>query len=303
MAVGKLPTITGRRTITGSTTSLSVVKKRVSCYYQQMSEHVPKKSLGQHWLHDKAMLDTIVDCADVQSGDTVLEIGPGLGTLTRRLLARGAAVTAIEFDKALARGLPISIGEAPLGSSLDVIHEDILRFDLTQLPVEYKVVANIPYYLTSNLIRVLTESNNPFATAALLIQKEVAERAAAEPGQMSLLSVSAQYYCEVTLGPIVPAELFTPPPKVNSQVLVLRYRTEPLYEDVDIKQFFRIVKAGFSQKRKTLVNALSGGLAISKEAARGMLEVADIAPNQRAQALSLDDWYALYTVAEQTKTS
>src|SRR5262249_42571664 len=159
----------------------------------------------------------------------------------------------------------------------------------TQLEPGYKVVANIPYYLTSNLIRVLCESNNPFSQAAILIQKEVAERVAAEPGQMSILSVSAQFYCEVSLGPVVPSELFTPPPKVDSQVLILKYREHPLFENVDTKQFFRIVKAGFSQKRKTLENSLSGGLAISKEQAREMLTTADIPAGQRAQALSLQE--------------
>jgi len=127
----------------------------------------------------------------------------------------------------------------------------------------------------------------------------VAERVVAKPGQMSLLSVSAQFYCDVSLGVDVPAELFTPPPKVDSQVLVLNYREQPLYEGVDTKQFFRLVKAGFSQKRKTLVNSLSGGLAISKDEARAMLQAADSAENTRAQALSLDDWYALYEIVTQ----
>jgi 16S rRNA (adenine1518-N6/adenine1519-N6)-dimethyltransferase len=261
-----------------------------------MSNVIPKKSLGQHWLHDEATLQSICDSADVQTGDTVLEVGPGLGTLTKQLLARGAKVTAVEFDDALAANLIQNVGT---GDGLTVVHEDILKFDLTTLPTGYKVVANIPYYLTSNLIRVMSESGNPFSIAAILIQKEVAERVVAKPGQMSLLSVSAQYYCEASLGALVPAELFTPPPKVDSQVLVLHYRSEPLFEGVDTKRFFRLVKAGFSQKRKTLVNSLSGGLAISKDAAREMLGAADIAENTRAQALSLDDWYALYEVYAQ----
>ena len=176
-----------------------------------------------------------------------------------------------------------------------MVQSDILRFDLTALPAGYKVVANIPYYLTSNLIRVLCESTNPFSQAAILIQREVAQRVAAQPGQMSLLSVSAQYYCEVSLGVVVPAKLFTPPPKVDSQVLVLKYRTEPLFEGVDTKQFFRLVKAGFSQKRKTLVNSLSAGLAITKDQTREMLSAANVPENTRAQALSLEDWHRLYT--------
>lgn len=258
-----------------------------------MHDVTPKKSLGQHWLHDKPTLEAIADCAGVHAGDTVLEVGPGLGTLTRRLLHRGAAVTAVEFDEALARDLK-SLENEPGAGELHVVHEDILKFDLTHLSPDYKVVANIPYYLTSNLIRVLTESTNPFSIAAMLIQKEVAERAAARPGQMSLLSVSAQYYCQVSLGPVVPAELFTPPPKVDSQVLVLTHRSKPLYPDVQTKEFFRVVRAGFSQKRKTLENALSGGLAIDKSRSHALCEAAGVSSGQRAQALSLDDWYALY---------
>lgn len=260
-----------------------------------MNDVNPKKALGQHWLHDEATLAAIAECAEVQAGDTVLEVGSGLGTLTRELLRRGASLTAVEFDQTLAQNLSKTLQEdSPPAGDLTVVNEDILRFDLTQLPPGYKVVANIPYYLTSNLIRALCESANPFTTAAILIQKEVAERAAAKPGQMSILSVSAQFYCEVSLGPVVPAELFTPPPKVDSQVLILQYRRNPLFTDVDAKQFFHLVKAGFSQKRKTLANALSGGLAISKGEARNLCEAAGIAPTQRAQALSLADWHALY---------
>jgi len=263
-----------------------------------MAEIIPKKSLGQHWLHDEETLDAIADSATVQTGDEVLEVGPGLGTLTRRLVARGAHVTAVEFDDTLARELPKTLAKSGMSTDdVTVVHEDILRFDLTQLSPGYKVVANIPYYLTSKLIRVLTESTNPCTLAALLIQKEVAERAAAKPGQMSLLSVSAQYYCEVSLGVLVPAELFTPPPKVDSQVLVLKTRERPLFPNVDTKQFFHIVHAGFSQKRKTLENALSGGLAITKEQARALLAAADIPHSKRAQALSLEDWYRLYTAS------
>lgn len=263
-----------------------------------MENNLPKKSLGQHWLHDQATLASIADCADVRADDTVLEVGPGLGTLTRELLGRGASVTAVEVDEKLAQNL---LRVVPLDSDLTVVQEDILQFDLTSLQPGYKVVANIPYYLTSNLIRVLSESPNPFNTAAVLIQKEVAERVAAKPGRMSLLSVSAQFYSEVALGPLVPAVLFTPPPKVDSQVLVLKYRTKPLFPGIDTKQFFRLVRAGFSQKRKTLQNSLSGGLAISKKEAKEMCEAAGISPTQRAQALSLDDWHSLYEGEHNTR--
>ena len=253
-----------------------------------------KKSLGQHWLHDEASLEAMLEAAGITPEDTVLEIGPGLGTLTEKLVARARRVLAVEFDADLARDLPRRV---PV-ENLEVVYQDILRFDLTTLPPNYKVVANIPYYLTSNLLRVLCESNNPFSTAALLIQKEVAERVCAKPGEMSLLSVSVQFYCEASLGKAVPANLFTPPPKVDSQILQLTFRQEPLFEEVDTRAFFRIVKAGFSQKRKTILNSLSAGLHLERADTAKVLEAADIAPTTRAQNLSLDDWYALYEVLQ-----
>jgi len=249
-----------------------------------------KKSLGQHWLNDEDSLLAMCEAVDVMANDVVLEIGPGPGTLTEKLVARAQQVVAVEFDETLAEQLSLRVPAA----NLQVINQDILRFDFTTLPHQYKVVANIPYYLTSNLLRVMCESSNPFERAALLIQKEVAERVVAKPGAMSLLSVSVQFYCEVSLGPLVPAELFTPPPKVDSQILVLSYRAKPLFAEVDTNRFFRVVKAGFSQRRKTLHNSLSGGLQISRDAAGALLAAANISPTTRAQELSLDQWHALY---------
>jgi 16S rRNA (adenine1518-N6/adenine1519-N6)-dimethyltransferase len=255
---------------------------------------IPKKSLGQHWLHDAEALNAICDEADVNANDTVLEIGPGLGTLTSLLTKRAKAVVAVEFDKELARSLPGQV----TASNLSTVHQDILRFDLTTLPPGYKVVANIPYYLTSNLIRNLSESVNPPSVAVLLVQKEVAQRVAAEPGGMSLLSVSAQFYWEASVGRVVAAELFTPPPKVDSQILILKKRLQPLFPGVDIQSFFRLVKAGFASRRKTLLNSLSGGLRISKDEAGELLKSADILPNLRAQSLSLPQWHKLYESAK-----
>jgi len=260
-----------------------------------MQEPITKKSLGQHWLHDSDTLEAIAASAKITDQDTVLEIGPGLGTLTKLLVQQAQNVVAVEFDEALARDLPRRVA----ASNLEVVSQDILQLDFTQLPPDYKIVANIPYYLTSNLIRIISETTNPPSTAVLLIQKEVAERAAAEPGAMSLLSVTAQYYWEVSLGQVVPAELFTPPPKVDSQILILERRAEPLFEDLDAQQFFRLVKAGFSQKRKTLLNSLSGGLQLEKPKVKAICEAADIDSGRRAQTLSLDDWYALYEVWQQ----
>ncbi len=252
----------------------------------------PKKSLGQHWLHDKAVLKEIVDAAEVDSEDVVLEIGPGLGTLTAELINRAKKVIAVEFDQELARELKNRVK----AENLEVIEADILKFDFSKLPKSYKVVANIPYYLTSNLIRRLCESGNPFQVASLLVQKEVAERVCAKPGQMSLLSVATQFYCQVGLGEVVPRELFTPAPKVDSQILVLQFRQQPLFTNVDEKQFFRLVKAGFSERRKKLRSSLSGGLGIDKKKADLLLEKAGLDGNLRAQNFTLEQWHKLYEV-------
>jgi 16S rRNA (adenine1518-N6/adenine1519-N6)-dimethyltransferase len=251
---------------------------------------ITKKSLGQHWLRDADSLNAMLEAADIGLDDTVLEIGPGPGTLTEELVHAAAQVVAVEFDEALARDLPKRVR----ADNLKVVSQDILSFDLTSLPAGYKVVANIPYYLTSNLLRVLCESPNHFNRAAILIQKEVAQRVCAKPGSMSLLSVSVQFYCKASLGQLVPAELFTPPPKVDSQILALEFREQPLFPDVDTKTFFRLVKAGFAQRRKTILNSLSGGLQYTREQTTELLQSAGISPTARPQTLSLEQWYALY---------
>jgi 16S rRNA (adenine1518-N6/adenine1519-N6)-dimethyltransferase len=250
-----------------------------------------RKELGQHWLYDEASLNAMCDAASVTAGDTVLEIGPGTGTLTTKLLERGASVIAVELDNKLAADLKRDFA----GQDFEVHLESILKFDLTALPPDYKIVANIPYYLTSNLIRVLSESHNRPTVAVILVQKEVAERVAAGAGEMSLLSVTAQFYWECSLGELVPARLFTPPPKVDSQILILQRRDVPLFA-VESKEFFRIVKAGFAERRKKLRSSLSGGLRISKEQATELIQSAGLSPDARAQELSLDDWYKLYKV-------
>lgn len=248
----------------------------------------PKKSLGQHWLRDRATLQHIADCADISPEDTVLEIGPGLGTLTSELLRRAKKVIAVEFDEELARKLP---GQFP-GKNLEVVNQDILSFDLSTLPQGYKVVANVPYYITSKIVQLLMTAQNKPEIAVLLVQKEVAQRLAATAGDMSILAISAQIYAEVSLGSEVPAELFTPPPKVDSRVVILKTRPESLLEG-DEKAFFRVVKAGFSAKRKKLRSSLSGGLAISKTEAEKLLEKAHINPDARAEDLTLLQWNSL----------
>ncbi len=255
-----------------------------------MYDNTPKKSLGQHWLSDELSLTAMLSAGEVTDQDLVVEIGPGQGTLTRFLVDNAKQVIALEYDQDLARQLPSRVK----ADNLKVEFADCLTFDYTSLPAGYKVVANIPYYLTSNLLRTLSESANPPSVIALLVQKEVAERVAAGPGDMSMLSVSVQLYYQAELKDIVPAILFTPPPKVDSQIIKLVRRPEPLFENLDEKKFFRLVKAGFSQRRKKLRSSLSAGLHITKDQAEQMLGAANIDSNLRPQELSLDQWHNLY---------
>ena len=248
-----------------------------------------KKSLGQHWLKDPDVLADIADAAELTDDDTVLEIGPGLGTLTSRLLARAGRVVAVEFDKDLARKLPAQFP----GKNLEVINQDILQFDTTKLPQDYKAVANVPYYITSKIIQLLSESPNPPKTMVLLVQKEVAERLAAGPGDYSVLAVAAQVYYRVELAAIVPAELFTPPPKVDSQVVIMHRLDTPLIDSVNRAEFFRLVKAGFSAKRKKLRSSLAGGLRLEKPAVELLLSQSGISLDMRAEDLKIDQWLTL----------
>lgn len=245
------------------------------------------KSLGQHWLFDKTSLKHIVGSAEIQKGDVVLEIGPGLGTLTHELLDSGAKVIAVEFDKSLAGELQDRFS----AKDFELRLENILTFDFGSLPKDYKIVANIPYYLTSHLLRIICETTNKPSRAVLLVQKEVAERVSASPGEMSILAISVQTYACVTLGEIVAAKLFSPPPKVDSRVLILDFYGNPLVGDID--KFFRVVKAGFSQARKKLRSSLAGGLHITPQEADELLQSAGIDPSRRAQTLSIEEWQKL----------
>ena len=250
---------------------------------------MPNKSLGQHWLTDRLILEAIVDCAAFTRNDTVLEVGPGLGTLTSAILAQAGKVIAVEFDPELARKLP---GQFP-GTSLEVVRSDILSYDTRMLPEDVVVIGNIPYYITNKIVRTFTEGPRIPKTVVLLIQKEVAERIASSPGDLSVLAISAQIAFDVQLGPDVPAAYFTPPPKVDSQVIVMHRREQPLVPVEQRKKFFRLVKAGFSAKRKKLRSALAGGLAMDKTAVEKMLDQAGIPPDVRAQELSIADWLKL----------
>ncbi len=250
---------------------------------------MPKKELGQHWLRDRLILEAIVDCADITSSDTVVEIGPGLGTLTSVLLGRAERVIAVEYDEKLAGKLS---GQFP-GKDLTVIHHDILTLETSKFPHVYKIVANIPYYITAKIVHKFTTCTNMPETIVLLVQKEVAERIAAGPGEMSVLSVAAQIGYEVSLGPVVGAEWFSPPPKVDSQVVVMKKRDTPLVERARQKAFFRLVKAGFGERRKKLRSSLAGGLGMEKNRVDQLLVKANIDSEARAQELSIAEWLRL----------
>lgn len=249
----------------------------------------PDKSLGQHWLLDREALRSIADSAEIQTTDTVLEIGPGLGTLTSELLKRAKQVIAVELDENLASKLPPQFP----GTNLTVIQGNVLDYDLNTLPTGYKVVANIPYYITGKIVQMIITAENKPSIAVLLVQKEVAERLAAKPGKMSVLSVSTQVFAEVSLGTVVPAKLFVPKPKVDSQVVILKMRDKPLFDGVNQGDFFRVVKAGFSAKRKKLKTSLSGGKNLPKKDIETRLKSLQINPNDRAESLDISDWARL----------
>ena len=255
------------------------------------------KSLGQHWLRDRVVLDGIAEEAEIKNGDFVLEIGPGLGTLTSSLLkfaGKDGEVLSVEFDENLAKKLPAQFP----GKNLTVKNTDFLDFDLSKLPKNYKVAANVPYYITSKIIEKLLTSDNKPSIAALLVQKEVAERICAKSGDLSVLSIASQVYADCELGQFVPRELFTPPPKVDSQVVILKILEKNKLEcfndqnntKISEKQFFRIVKAGFTARRKKILKALSANLALSKEQTIEILTQAKVSPDARAQELTIENW-------------
>jgi 16S rRNA (adenine1518-N6/adenine1519-N6)-dimethyltransferase len=249
-----------------------------------------KKSFGQNWLRDEYTLGLIVESAEIKPKDTVLEVGPGLGYLTNKLAKFADQVVCIEADQDLIPHLNHQFGAV---SNIKIIQADILKYNLTKLPKDYLVVANIPYYLTSNLIRQLLESNNPPLRMVLMVQKEVAERIVATPGQMSVLSFSVQYYAEAKIIAPVSKELFEPIPKVDSAIIKIKRRQKPAF-NADTKKLFRLVKAGFGERRKMLRNSLAGGLQLDSMRVEKLLQQSDIKPTTRAQELSMKQWQSLY---------
>ena len=252
----------------------------------------PRKSLGQNFLTDQKSLQKIVQIAQIDQRDSVLEIGPGLGNLTFVLAASAKEVTAVEIDPNL---IPILQSIFANTGNVHVIHGDILNMRISEIiqGPEYVVVANIPYYITSALFRHLLEAGNRPARMILTVQNEVAERICAQPGEMSLLALSVQVYGRPEIKAKIPASAFYPQPEVDSAVVrVDLFDTLPI-ESGQLNLFFRLAKAGYSQKRKTMRNALSAGMAWSKESTSEYLDQGGIDPQRRAQTLSLTEWITL----------
>lgn len=256
-----------------------------------------RKSLGQNLLTDPVYLQRIAEAAELSPHDLVLEIGPGTGNLTANLLPDAGHVVAVELDRRMIEVLEQRFRDA---ENLTLVQGDILEVNLPQLlqpwlarfPT-FKAAANLPYYLTSAAIRLLLELPVAPVLAVLTVQLEVARRICAAPGKMSLLAVAVQWYAEPRIVTKVPAGAFTPVPKVDSAVLRLETRPQPAAPIPTEQQFFQVVKAGFSQRRKQLRNALSAALRIPPTQVESVMRMAGVDPKRRAETLSLEEWAAL----------
>ena len=253
-----------------------------------------RKSLGQHFLVDEAALEDIVLAAELTMEDVVIEVGPGLGVLTGELAGRSGEVIAIELDTKLASFLEHRFSSF---SNVAVINADILEVRLSQL-VEgrgnYKVVANLPYYITSPVLRHFLEASVRPSLMVVTVQKEVGEVITARPGEMTLLAISVQLYSKPTIISYVPASSFYPPPKVDSVIVRFDLLPEPAVKVADVNGFFKVVRCGFSSPRKQLRNSLAQGLGVVPAVVASLLEEAGIEPQRRAETLCLEEWERLY---------
>ena len=259
----------------------------------------PHKGLGQNFLVDDSALQRVMDAAVIRPGEAVLEIGAGLGSLTRYLAAAARQVIAVELDENLIPPLravltPFENVKIIPGDILNIDPSKLFSIDNSQLPItNYSVVANIPYYITSAIIRHLLEAEIKPQRLVLTVQHEVAMRICVKPGKLSLLALSVQLYGEPGIVAKIPAEAFYPAPKVDSAVVRIDLFPEPLIPLPMIPAFFQLAKAGFGQKRKTLRNSLSAGMSWPKEKTIRVLENAGIDPQRRAETLTLDEWNEL----------
>ena len=260
-----------------------------------------KKSLGQNFLIDAGVLHKIVEAAELSLGDTVIEVGPGLGVLTGELAKRASTVVAVELDDNFAQNLKRSL---PWAANLTVVHQDILKLAPSALLAaggipagsDYKVVANLPYYITSAVLRHFLEGDVRPSLLVVMVQKEVAKAITAAPGQMSILSVAVQLYGEPRIAANVSARSFYPAPKVDSALLKIRLHKQAFIEQSETEGFFRLVRAAFCANRKQLVNSISQGLSLPKDEIRPFLDRAGIEPTRRAETLSIPEWVQLWRV-------
>ncbi len=257
-----------------------------------------KKSLGQHFLIDRHALSKVVKAAELAPDDLVVEVGPGLGVLTRELAARAGQVIAVEID-----GRMVSLLEDALHdfNNVKIISGDILETNLSFLETgrPYKVVANLPYYIASAVLRFFLEAEHQPELMVTMVQKEVAQEIAARPGKMGLLSVAVQVYARPEIISYVPPSSFYPPPKVSSAILKLVPYSDLPFGSADRESFFNVVRAGFQGKRKQIVNSLSQGLGQDKVNILNLLSRAGLEPHRRAETLSLEEWLKLWSCYEE----
>lgn len=253
----------------------------------------PKDYLGQNFLIDEEVLGEMIKIAELKPTDVILEVGPGLGILTRQLAAKTKEIWAVEKDQKL---IPLLNVELKGEKNIHIVHDDILRFHVSEnIKGDYKVVANIPYYLTSKLIRNFLELQSQPELLVLMVQKEVGERVVAMPGELSLLGISVQIYSEPQIAAYVSRQSFWPVPEVDSVILKIVPKNK--YPQIrDKKLFFRILKMAFAGKRKQISNSLSNGLKWPKEKIIDLLKQAKIEPMKRPQDIEIEQWIRLYEV-------
>ncbi|MDD5038012.1 MAG: 16S rRNA (adenine(1518)-N(6)/adenine(1519)-N(6))-dimethyltransferase RsmA [Dehalococcoidales bacterium] len=268
------------------------------------------KGLGQHFLIDEEVLSKIVQAAQLTPADIVLEIGPGLGILTRELVRKAGRVVAVELDTSLAARLKGTLASV---DNITIVNNDILKVDPVVLlkepasrfppevksPVSYKVVANLPYYITSPVLRHFLAASIKPQIMVVMVQKEVAEEIVAKPGRMSVLSISVQFYGEPQIISYVPSQCFYPVPQVDSAILKITPYPQPAVVVDDKEDFFRVVRAGFSASRKQIGNSLAQGLGLSKAEALSVLERAGISSQRRPQTLTIEEWARLWQVSKE----
>lgn len=255
-----------------------------------------KKGLGQHFLVDEQTLSRLIKAIGLTTGDTVIEVGPGLGILTKELAKGAGKVIAVEVDTRMASALQENLASWP---NVTVINKDVLECDpLSLLGIEtrYKVVGTLPYYIATAVLRHFLESRIKPHSMVVTLQKEVAQAIIAPPGRMSLLSISVQFYGKPIIIDYVPAESFYPQPKVDSAIIRIDPHEQPPVEVADEAKFFSVVRGGFRAPRKKLRNSLAVGLEMAASEAEALLEQAGISPNRRAETLSLEDWAQVYRV-------